>query len=197
MKTLKINFPNKHFYAILSALILTGFLVSCREAETQNTSEQVQTSAVQPEIDLQAAVIQGNLEAVKKHIKAGSDLDAKDPMSGSTALISAITFGKTDIANTLIDSGAGLSVKNNDGATALHVAAFFCRVETVQKLLEAGADKTLRNNFGATPRESVMGSFDEAKPIYEFLQTQLGPLGLELDMADLEETRPVIAMMLQ
>ena len=176
---------------------MAGILVSCQEAKTKNTSEQKQASAVQPKLDLQAAVIQGNLEAVTQHIEAGTDLNAKDPMSGSTALISAITFDKTRIANALIDAGADLSVKNNDGATALHVAAFFCRVETVQKLLDAGADKTVRNNFGATPRESIMGPFAQARPIYEFMQAQLGPLGLQLDMADLEKTRPVIAMMLQ
>ena len=70
-------------------------------------------------------------------------------------------------------------------------------MEIVQKLLDAGADKTVRNNFGATPRETVMGSFTDVKPIYEFMQAQLGPLGLELDLEDLEKTRPVIAMMLQ
>jgi ankyrin repeat protein len=148
-------------------------------------------------MDLQSAVFSGNLEAVKQHIEAGTDLNTKDAMSGSTALTTAITFGKTQIANALIDAGADLSVKNNDGATALHVAAFFCRVEITQKLLDAGADKTARNNFGATPRETVMGSFAEVKPIYEFMQAQLGPLGLELDMEDLEKTRPVIAVMLQ
>jgi len=194
---LKINFLNMPFYAILLTLFMTGLLVSCQEAKTQNTLEQSEKQAVRPEMDLQAAVIQDNLEAVKQHIEAGTDLNAKDPMSGSTALISAITFDKNRIADALIDAGADLSVKNNDGATALHVAAFFCRVETVQKLLDAGADKTLRNNFGATPRESIMGPFAEVKPIYEFMQTQLGPLGLELDMAELEKTRPVIAMMLQ
>ena len=197
MKTLKINFLRKPFYTFLLTACLSGTFVACQDAKTQNTAEQTKTMAEKPDMDLQAAVIQGNLEVVKQHIEAGTDLNAKDPMSGSTALISAITFDKTRIADALINAGADLSVKNNDGATALHVAAFFCRVETVQKLLDAGADKMLRNNFGATPRESIMGSFAEVKPIYEFLQSQLGPLGLELDMAELEKTRPVIAMMLQ
>ena len=197
MKTLKINFLNKPFYALTLTLLFAGTLVSCQDAHTQNKTGQTQTTTARPDMDLQAAVIQGNLEAVKQHIESGTDLDAKDPMSGSAALISAITFEKTAIANALIDAGADLSVSNNDGATALHVAAFFCRVEITQKLLDAGADKTLRNNFGATPRESIMGPFAEVKPVYEFLQSQLGPLGLELDMAELEKTRPVIAMMLQ
>jgi hypothetical protein len=118
-------------------------------------------------------------------------------MSGSTPLITAVTFEKAAIVSALIDAGADLSIRNNDGATALHVAAFFGRVEIVQELLDAGADKSIRNNFDATARETVMGSFAEVRPVYEFMQAQLGPLGLELDMAELEKTRPVIAMMLQ
>ena len=63
-------------------------------------------------------------------------------------------------------------------------------------LIDANADKMSKNNFGATPRESVLGSFAEIKPIYEMLQLQLGPIGLEIDLAEIEKTRPVIAMML-
>ena len=118
-------------------------------------------------------------------------------MTGSTPLISAVSFGKNDIAKALIDAKANLTLKNNDGSTALHAAAFFCRVEIVQMLIDAKADKSVRNNFGATPRESVMGPFEPVKPIYEMLQLQLGPIGLELDLNEVEKTRPVIAMMLQ
>jgi hypothetical protein len=42
-----------------------------------------------------------------------------------------------------------------------------------------------------------MGPFSEIKPIYEMMQQQLKPMGLELDMTQLEKTRPIIAMMLQ
>lgn len=118
-------------------------------------------------------------------------------MSGSTPLITAATFGKTAIAKALIEADADLSMRNNDGATALHTAAFFCRVEIVQMLIDAKADKTIKNNFGATPRESVMGPFADMKPIYEMLQHQLSPLGLQIDLSEIEKTRPVVAMMLQ
>ena len=84
-----------------------------------------------------------------------------------------------------------------DGTTPLHSAAVFCRIEIVQLLIDVNADKTLRNNFGATPRETVLGPFSEIKPIYQMMQQQLGPLGMQLDMDELEKTRPVIAMMLQ
>jgi hypothetical protein len=134
---------------------------------------------------------------VKQHIKADTDIDKKDAMSGSTPLITASSFGKIKIAQELIDAGADLSLKNNDGATALHTAAFFCRVEIVQMLMDAKADKTAKNNFGMTARESVMGPFAEVKPIYGMLQQQLAPLGMQLDLTEIEKTRPVIAMMLQ
>ena len=97
----------------------------------------------------------------------------------------------------MIDANADLSIKNNDGATALHTAAFFCRTEIVQLLIDAKADKTIKNNFGMTARESVMGPFTDVKPVYEMLKQQLGPLGLQYDLNEIEKTRPVIAMMLQ
>ena len=112
-------------------------------------------------------------------------------------MITASTFGKQEIAKALIDAGADLSIQNNDGSTALHTAAFFCEVEIVQMLLDAKADKTTLNNYGSTPRATVEGPFEAVKPIYEMMQQQLGPMGMQLDLNELEKTRPVIAMMLQ
>ncbi|MGB5500026.1 MAG: ankyrin repeat domain-containing protein [Maribacter sp.] len=162
-----------------------------------NNSTQTKSVVETPEIDISTAILSNNLEAVKQHIEAGTDINKKDAMSGSTPLITAASFGKNEIAQALIDAGADLTPKNNDGSTVLHAAAFFCSVEIVQMLLDAKADKSTRNNFGATARESVMGPFAEVKPIYEMLQQQLGPLGMQLDLNEIEKTRPVIAMMLQ
>lgn len=148
-------------------------------------------------MDLQAAILSDNLEVVKQHIEAGTNINVKDQMSGSTPLITAATFGKTAIAKALIDANAELDVKNNEGSTALHAAAFFCHIEIVQMLMDAGADKSIKNKHGATPRESVIGPFAEMKPIYELMQQQLGPLGLKLELNEVEMARPVIAMMLQ
>jgi ankyrin repeat protein len=148
-------------------------------------------------MDIQAAILSNNLEVVKQHIEAGTDLNKKDAMSGSTPLITAASFGKIKIAQELIDAGVDLTVKNNDGATALHTAAFFGRVEIVQMLIDAKVDKSVRNNFGATARETVMGPFADMKPIYEMLRQQLEPLGMQIDLDEIEKTRPVIAMMLQ
>ncbi|AFU67401.1 ankyrin repeat domain containing protein [Psychroflexus torquis ATCC 700755] len=199
MKTHKINSFKTGLTLSLGIFLL---LSSCAESgkndktPTENNAKAKTIVAV-PKIDLQTAIMSNNLKMVKQHIKAGTDINKKDQMSGATPLISAVTFGKTSIVKVLIAAKTDLSFKNNDGATALHVAAFFCHVEIVQLLIAAKADKTLKNNFGMTPRESVMGPFAEIKPFYEMLQQQLGPFGLEFDLNEIEKTRPVIAMMLQ
>ena len=45
--------------------------------------------AAPPSLGLHEAAMQGNLEAIRQHIEAGSDLDEKDPMSGASPLIIA------------------------------------------------------------------------------------------------------------
>lgn len=197
MKTFKISGTKSLFTASLFILFLT---TSCTRSDHNSSSSTTRNSSsliTKPTIDIHAAVLSGNLEVVKQHIKAKTDINQKEMMSGSTPLITAASFNKIDITKVLIEAGADLSIKNNDGATALHTAAFFCRIEIVQMLIDANADKTIRNNFGATPRESVMGPFAKIKPIYTMLQQQLEPIGLQIDLNEIEKTRPVIAIMLQ
>lgn len=194
MKT-KMNYLKTLGSVLLTVIALTGCTQSKSTGVNSATSAGVEVEA--PDMPLQAAILSGNLQIVKQHIDAGSNINEKDALSGSTPLITASTFNKIEITQTLINAGADLEATNNDGATALHAAAFFCQVEIVQLLIDANADKTIKNNYGATARESVMGPFAEVKPIYEMMQLQLGPLGLHLDLNDLEKTRPVIATMLQ
>ncbi len=150
-----------------------------------------------PDVDLHTAVISDNMEAVKQHISAGSDLNVPDPFGGSSPLISAAVFGKTEIAKVLIDAGADLNFQNTDGSTALHTAAFFCRPEIVQLLLERGVDKTIKNKYGATAYDNVAGSFNDMKDAYDMMGNVLGPMGLKLDYTYIEKTRPEIAEMLK
>lgn len=196
MKTIKTN-SLRTIVTISLALLVSSF--ACTPTEKKSKSNQ--TSNIEnvktPDIDLNTAVLTNNIEAVKQHIKAGTDLNKKEAMSGSTPLNTAASFERKEIAKILIDAGADLNVTNNDGGTALHSAAFFCRVEIVQMLVDAGADKSLRNNFGATARESVMGKFEDMKPIYEMLKLQLEPMGMQIDLNYIEKTRPTIATILQ
>ncbi|MEO9894273.1 ankyrin repeat domain-containing protein [Aurantibacter sp.] len=199
MKNFQFNSLKSVVNISLAIALLTS---SCAQTNNKPKPDTVKSNAVKmviekPKMDVQTAVLSGNVDVVKQHILAGTDLNKKDAMSGSTPLITAITFNKNDIAKALINADVDLNIKNNDGSTALHVASFFGRIEMVQMLLDVKADKNVRNNFGATARETVQGSFAEVKPIYEMLQQQLGPLGLQLDLNEIEKTRPVIAIMLQ
>lgn len=199
MNVSKINSFKTVVTFSLSMLLLMSSCAQSNKIDKTNSENNSTAKSIiaAPKTDIQTAIMSDNLEVVQQHIAAGTDINRKDQMSGSTPLISAVTFGKIAIVKALIEGKANLSIKNNDGATALHVAAFFCQVEIVQLLIDANADKTLKNNFGATPRESVMSPFAEIKPFYEMLQQQLGPFGLKFDLNDIEKTRPVIAMMLQ
>jgi ankyrin repeat protein len=183
------------FKTLLSLSFIILLITSACAQSGSNT--KTKSVAEKPNVNIQMAVLSGNLEAVKLHIEAGTNINEKDAMSGSTPLISAATFGKIDIVKALIDAKADLTIKNNDGATALHSAAFFCRVEIVQLLIDVNADKAAKNNFGMTPRESITVPFADMKSIYEILQLQLSPIGLQIDLNEIEKTRPVIAMMLQ
>ena len=179
-------------------LLIILFTTACVQSEKSTDSNtEIKKTVDKPSMDIQTAVISGNLEVVKQHIEAGTDINQKEQMSGSTPLNSAATFNKPEIAKILIEANANLSVINNDGSTALHTAAFFGRIEIVQMLIDAKADKSMRNNFGATPRETVIGEFAEIKPFYEMFKQQLKPMGFVLDMNELEKARPVVAMMLQ
>lgn len=146
-----------------------------------------------PNVDL----ITNNLKAIQQHVKAGSDLNVKEPTRGSTPLITAAVFGRTDAALALIDAGADVNHQNNEGSTPLITAAFTCRSEIARALLDNGADKTLKSNAGRTALESVQRPFDDVKGVYDGLKAALEPLSLQLDYEHIKATRPKIAEMLQ
>lgn len=185
-----------HSLAKATGFALLVVLTSCSSKENAASGDGKGTAKA-PDIDIHTAVITDNLEAVKQHIAAGSDLNVKDPFGGSSPLISAAVFGKTEAAKLLIDAGVDINFQNNDGSTALHTAAFFCRPEIVKMLLEKSADKTIKNKFGATPLDNVSAPFAQMKDAYDMMGNMLGPMGLKLDYAYLEKTRPEIAEMLK
>ena len=104
-----------------------------------------------PKVDLHSAVVTGDLEIIRQHIKAGSDLNVLEPSRASTPLITAAYIGNSDAATLLIDGGADMNYQNADGSTALHTAAVFNRVDVAKALIHAGVDLNIQNNDGSTP----------------------------------------------
>lgn len=178
---------------LISAFLILLTATSCNpSSDKKDTKEVVKT----PSIALHDAVFLGNVDAVKKHILAGTDLNQKDAY-GSSPLHVASLFGKTEVAIALIDGGANINMTNADGSTPLHTAAFFCRTEIVKKLLEKNADVTVKNSYGSTALESVSAPFEALKPIYDQFARDLGSFGLRLDYEHLETTLPVMAEMIK
>jgi len=183
----------------VALLALTMGFMSCNEntATAQSKTAVSSKLKVAPEMDIHVAVVAGNIEAVKQHIAAGTDLNEKDAMGGSSPLITACLFDRKEIAKLLIDAGANINFQNNDGSTPLHVAAFFCKPDMVQLLMENNASKTLKNKYNNTAYEIVTSPFSTVKSIYEQMKQILEPMGVKLDLPYIEKTRPVIAGMLK
>lgn len=183
---------NQHTFYQIAKWVLFVCIAIATGCSGRNNSPQQSTSA-----DIHTAVATGDETALRQHLAAGADINAKDPFGGSSPLITAAVFGQPEIAKLLIDAGADLNFQNNDGSTALISAAFFGRREIVQLLLNAGADKTLKNKYGATAYESVIAPFSEVKSTYDMMGKVLEPMGLKLDYAHLEKVRPEIANLLR
>ena len=135
---------------VISALMLFTFIGCGNQGKSTRQSPGSPTTRSVPKVDLHSAVVTGNLEAIRQHIKSGSDLNVLEPSRASTPLITAAALGNTEAAKILIDAGADLNYQNVDGSTALHTAAAFGRTEVAIILIDAGADLNYQNNDGST-----------------------------------------------
>ena len=74
-----------------------------------------------PSMSIHEAAADGNIKAVKHHLAAGADVNAKG-MTGWTALHQAAMFGHKKIVELLIAKGADVNAENNLHATPLDLA---------------------------------------------------------------------------
>ncbi|WP_163710151.1 acyltransferase family protein [Mangrovibacterium lignilyticum] len=183
--------------ALGTSIVLVLFAFSGQPVTEINSVEIEKTEVDPTVVSIHAAVISGNLDAVKQLVNQGIDINLTEPEGGSTPLILAALFNKPDIAKFLIDNGADLNFRNNDGSTALHTAAFFCRTEIVSQLLEHGADSAVRNSAGSTALESIVIPFESVRGIYEYFGKIYAPLGLTIDLDEIEANRPRIVELLE
>ncbi len=157
-------------------------------AKADDDSPVAEAEAV-PEDNVWKAASRGDVAALERHAAEGAPLDVPDPALGTTPLGWAALHGHVDVAEWLLDNGAGVHTLNGDGSTALHSAAFMGRAGVVRLMLERGADPHARHPNGALPIHSSRA--DAATTAY-----YVGLLGLTYDQAALDAGRAEVAQLL-
>ena len=94
-----------------------------------------------PDISIHKAAYDGNIEAVKQHLAAGTDVNAKDK-DGDTPLSYAALLGHKELAELLVANGANVNVKvasgPRQGGTPLDDAIKWKDTEIVDLLRKHG-----------------------------------------------------------
>ncbi len=87
-----------------------------------------------PDISIYDAVEDGNIEIVKQHLAAGTNVNSKDK-DGWTPLHEAASEGHNKIIELLVAKGAVVNAKDDDGETPVDAAA---NPETAELLRKHG-----------------------------------------------------------
>ena len=131
-----------------------------------------------PDISIHEAAENGNIEAVKQHLAAGTDVDVKGGRMGGTPLHYAATHGHKEIVELLIAKGADVDAKGSIGQTSLHDVAQFGHKETAELLIANGADVNAKDIDGTTPLDLAIGLLQTE--IADLLRKHGGKTGEEL-----------------
>ena len=108
------------------------------------------------ELSIHKAAEAGNIEAVKQHLAAGANVNAKDE-DGATPLHLAYENGNGEVVKYLVEKGANLNAKTKGGQTLLHIAAYEGRNKTIELLVKKGAE--------VNPLITLTGSFNGMTPL--------------------------------
>ena len=116
---------------------------------------QIRTGDSQARTPLIEAVLAGDVEVIKLLIRApGIKLDRGD-YRHLTPLAYAVQQDRWDLAELLVEAGAGVNTRVGDyeGNTPLHLAAERGDLKRVQWLLDHGADRQMSNFKQLTPQD--------------------------------------------
>ncbi len=175
---------------LLLTTIAAVVLVGCGEAQLSPSSPEAKTvtktakpeplTAKVPDIAIYEAAREGNIEAVKQHIAAGTDVNAKDN-DGWTPLFIAAGKGHKEIVELLLANGAEVNAKGDGGVTPLLVAAASGYKEITELLLADGADVSAKIDDGRTPLDLAI--LNKQPELADLLRKHGGKTKKELEAA--------------
>ena len=127
----------KYLITTIAAVVLVG----CGE------SQPLKKLVAAPKRPIEDCAGLGDIEAVKKHIAAGTDVNTRGE-NGISPLLIAVIEGHLDVVELLISKGADVNIKDDKGMTPLQFAAFTNRRQIVQLLIKKNADVNLQIGGG-------------------------------------------------
>ena len=92
----------------------------------------------------------GNLEGVKSYLQKDPELLEIRDQRGSTPLVLAAYYNHLEMADHLLEKGAGVDHKDGSGNTALMGACFKGYTEMAERLIAAGANLNTPNGMGGS-----------------------------------------------
>ena len=108
------------------------------------------TSTTRSIADLLVATTQGDLPAIKRHLKAGVDINAETATGGSVLHAAALGTASS-VVGFLIEQGAAVDHQDKFGKTPLHCAARQGNAQVVRLLIKKGANINAKAKNGSLP----------------------------------------------
>ena len=132
-----------------------------------------------PDGALIQAARDGDIEVVKQHLAAGTDVNTKDDHE-YTPLHWAAMEGRREVAELLISQGANVNAKNKVGSTPLHIAAYM-KFDLAELLIAKGATINVTDDVSRTPLDDAIEG--DKKETVDLLRKHGGKTGAEFKSA--------------
>ena len=114
--------------------------VSPTESKEREQEATEEVKPEEPDISIHKAAKDGNIDAIKKHLESGTNVNEKDH-SGKLPLYHAVWNDRTEIAKLLISKGASVNTEKSALFNPLYSAAGGnAGKETIELLITNGAD---------------------------------------------------------